>query len=120
MKKIGFITRNRVLAQSLASLIKDNLDLPFEPFVLQSYEQAAMDVGILKIDVAIIEMTTDVLPLCTGLRQTNPDCRIMLLVSQDNKEHCDFAMKAVNTKAVDDYVFLDTSLDYLLAKLLTL
>jgi len=120
MKKIGFITRNKVLAQSLSSLIKNNLDLPFEPYVLLNFEQATIDVGILKIDIAIIEMIEEALSLCEELRKTDPECRILLLVPQDNKELCDLAMKAVRVKSIDDYVFLDTSLDYLLAKLLTL
>ena len=127
MKRIGFISKNRVLAQSLATLIKNNLDLPFEPHVLQNIEQAVMDVGILKIDVAVIEMiaeasgkTGNILLLCTELRQTAPDCQILLLVPQENVLNCEMAIKAVNTGVVDDYVFLDTSLDYLFAKLLAL
>ena len=127
MKKIGIITKNKVLAQSLAFLIKNNPDLPFEPFVLLNLKQAAMDAEILKIDIAVVEMvagttkeTEMILSLCTDLRRTGPGCQILLLVPQDNKEGRDMAMKAINAKVVDDYVFFDTSLDYLLAKLLAL
>ena len=127
MKKIGFITKNRVLAQSLATLIKNNPDLPFEPYTFHNLEQAAIDAEIFQIDAAVIEMTTETSEetgatskLCTNLRKTSPDCQILLLVPQDSKSNRDEAMKAVNTKAVDDFVFLDTSLDYLLAKLLAL
>ena len=125
MKKIGFITKNKVFAQSLAALIKSNPDLPFEPFAFHNLRQAAMDVEILNIDVAVVEMiagttkeTRMILSLCEELRQAAPGCQILLLVPQDNKEGRDMAMTAVNSKTVDDYVFLDTSLDYLFAKLL--
>ena len=127
MKKIGFITKNRVLAQSLASLIKGNLDLPFEPFVIQNINQAVMDAEILEINVAVIEMPTGtpeetdkILELCKQLRITAPVCQILLLVPQGNKDGRDLAMSAVNSNIVNDYVFLDTSLDYLLAKLLAI
>ena len=127
MKKVGFITKNKVLAQSLALLIKGDLDLPFEPYVLLSHEQAVIDAEIFEIDVAVIEMIAEppaeaesILSLCIELRKTNPDCQILLLVPQDSIYGRDIAMKAVNNKTVDDYVFLDTSLDYLLAKLLAL
>jgi len=127
VKRIGFITKNRVLAQSLASLIKNNLDLPFEPYVFQSFEQAAIDAEVLDIDVAVVETVTEdqvesgaVLSLCGDLRKTSPNCQILLLVHQENKYSRDEAMKAIKAKSADDYVFLDTSLDYLLTKLLTL
>jgi len=125
VKKIGFITKNKVLAQSLALLIKSNLDLPFEPYVLLSIEQAAVDAEIFGIDVAVIEMIEEasvesgvILSLCKQLRTMDPGCQILLLVPQDSKNNREIAMKAVNTNIVDDYVFLDASLDYLLAKLL--
>ena len=127
MKKIGFITKNKVLAQSLASFIKNNPELPFEPLVLLNIKQAAMDAEILRIDVAVVEMTAGnkveaetILSLCEQLRKMDAKCQILLLVPQDNKEGRNMAMKAVNAKTVDDYVFLDTSLDYLFAKLLAL
>jgi len=127
VKRIGFITKNRVLAQSLASLIKNNLDLPFEPYVFQNFEQAAIDAEVFNIDVAVIETVADdhvesgaALLLCGNIRKTSPNCQILLLVHQENKYSRDEAMKAINAKSADDYVFLDTSLDYLLAKLLVL
>ena len=126
MKRIGFITKNKVLAQSLASLIKSNQDLPLEPYVMLNLEQAAVDADVFEIDVAVIEMveaaaeTGTIISLCSELRKKSPHCQILLLVPQDMKRSRDEAMNAVNTRTVDDYVFLDTSLDYLLAKLLAL
>ena len=127
MKRLGLITKNKVFAQSLSLVIKNNLDLPFEPYVLHSFKQASVDAEILGIDVAVIEMvaenpagTPDGLLLCNEMRRTNPDCRILLLISPDHKHNRDTAIRAANIKAVDDYVFLDTSLDYLFAKLLAL
>jgi len=127
MKKIGFITRNKLLAQSLAFLIKSNPDLPFEPFVLRNLSQAATDAEVLGINVAVIESfagssteAEKVLALCADLRQASPDCQILLLVPQDYKEGRDLAMRAVKSGFLDDYVFLDTSLDYLVAKLLAI
>jgi len=127
VKKIGFITKNKILAQSLASLIKSNRDLPLEPYVIKNLEQAAIDVEVFKIDIAVIEMGEEateeagtIISLCNELRKTSPGCLILLLVPQDIKRSRDEALKAVKTKTVDDYLFLDTSLDYLLAKLLAM
>ena len=127
MKRIGFITKNKVLAQSLATLIKNNPDLEFEPFIMLNFRQAALDAELLKIDVAVVEMIAGskkefgiTLSLCEELRQAVPECTVLLLIPQDDKEGRDMAMTATERKAIDDYMFLDSSLDYLLAKLLAL
>lgn len=131
MKRIGFITKNKVLAQSLVFLIKNTPDIPMEPYVFHSYKQAVIDAEVFEINIAVIEMiietndenheeTGTTLSLCNDLRKTTPNCQILLLVQQDNKDNQNTAMKAVNDKIVDDYIFTDTSLDYLLAKLLAL
>jgi hypothetical protein len=46
--------------------------------------------------------------------------RILLLVPQNDHAKRDAAMTAVKSKAADDYVFFDTTLDYFLTKLLAL
>ena len=127
MKKIGFVTTNRVLAQSLAASVKEYPDLEFELFLLLNLKQAIIDAEVMRIDVAIIDLVEDALKdceelalFCEMLRQSVPNCRIMLLVPQESKNDRSTAMNVVMKKAADDYVFYDVSLDYLLAKLLAL
>ena len=124
MKKIGFITKNKVFAQSLSTQIKNNPDLGFEPFLLHDPHQAILDAEVLNIDIAVVEMITGdqtdneaVLSLCEGLRQVVPDCRLLLFVSQDDNASRKAAIKAMKRKIIDDFVFYDESLQYLLAKL---
>ena len=124
MKKIGFITKNKVLAQSLASLIEDNPNLSFKPFLLLNIPQAALDAEVLGIDIAVIDVLANtsqeadaILTLCQKLRQTLPACRILLLVQQDIDRGRETAIAAVKNNIADDYVFCDQSLDYLIAKL---
>jgi len=125
MKRIGLITKNNILAQSLALVIKSNMDLPLEPYVFQSFDQAVVDAEVFGIDIAVIEMlvqtpeeTGAVMSICNDLRKKVQSCKILLLVPQDNTYSRDEVMNAFNDKTIDDYVFMDTSLDYLLAKLL--
>lgn len=127
MKRIGFITKNKVFAQSLAPQIRNNPDLGYEPFLLLNLGQAALDAEVLKIDFAVIDTIAEtakeiemVLDLCKELRKAAVGCRILLLVSQDSREGCDLAMKSLKDKIIDDFVFYDESLEYLLAKLSSL
>jgi len=124
MTKIGFITTNKVLAQSLLTAIGTRPELEFEPFFLQNPDQAALDVEVLGIDVAVVDVPDGdlrgraaVLSLCEKLRGASPGCRILLLLPQDAGAGKEMAVSAVKSLAADDFVFYDTSLEYLFAKL---
>ena len=127
VKKIGFITTNKVLAQSLVTIIKSYPELEVEPLMLLNRDQTPLDAETLKIDAAVIDMTAGyseelgmVWELFETLRKTLPECKILLLVSQDDMQGRETAIKAVKQKAADDFIFYDSSLDYLFVKLLTL
>lgn len=124
VKKLGFITTNKVLAQSLATTVRDAPGLGFAPFLLLNPRQAALDAEMLHIDVAVVDIVdgateeaAEVLPLCIKLREILPLCRVLLLVSQEDKTGKKMAIDAMRTKVADDFVFYDASLDYLFAKL---
>lgn len=124
MKNIGLITTNKVLAQSLAAAIKSNADLRFEPFLLLNPHQASLDVEVLKIDAAVVDViegaskeTEMTLSFCKELRNAVPHCRLLLLVSQGDKAGQKMAIDAIRNQVADDFVFYDTSLAYLFAKL---
>ena len=127
MKRIGFITKNKVLAQSLATQINNNPDLGFEPYLLHDLSQALLDAEVLKIDIAVVEMIAGtpedqevVLPLCESLKQVIPGCRILLFVARNDDASRKVTINAMKQKIVDDFVFYDESLEYLFAKLLSL
>ena len=124
MKRIGFNTTNRMFAQSFAAIVKNNPGLGFEPYLLLNPRQATLDAEVLKIDVAVVDVIDGapkeagmVLSFCEKVRQRIPVCRLLLLVSQEDKAGRELAIKAIKSKIADDYVFYDASLDYLFAKL---
>ncbi len=125
MKKVGFISSNKILVQSIAAVIKNNPDFAFETFALLNPSQAALDTAILELDIAVIDMAAgffrapDALwSFCKSIRQDVPACYTLLLVSQEDDEMCALAMKAKEAKFAGDFVFADSSLDYLLTKLI--
>ena len=124
MKKIGFITNNKIFAQSLVASIAKLPDMEFELYLLLNIHQAVLDAEVLSIDVAVVDMvaelsehTLEVEQICENLRHAVPGCRILLLVPQDDTHSRGAALRAVKNKIADDYVFNDLSLAYLLAKL---
>lgn len=124
MKKIALITRNKILAESLAISIEAMADLNFEFFLFLNFQQALLDAEIFEIDIALIDvMCNDIkekessLSLCKKLNQSLANCHILLLVSQEDMINRKMAAEAKEEGVIDDFVFYDASLKYLLAKL---
>lgn len=126
MKKIALITTNKILAESLNSAIKTIPNLKFELTLLLNSSQALLDAQILEIDVALIDMSfmnynlsgiEMELSFYEKLNKSLPNCHLLLLVSQGDKANRKIATEAKRKKIVDDYVFYDSSLKYLIAKL---
>lgn len=129
MKKVALITTNKILAQSFDSAIQCIENLDFELILLLNSRQALLDAEILEIDVALIDIgfvdaidngvaekgTT--LSFCERLHKRLPNCHILLLFSQDDSANRKMATEAKESKIIDDFVFYDASLKYLLAKL---
>jgi len=117
MKKIGFITTNRVLAQGFAAAAEHLPNWEFETHLLLDPGQAAVDAEVLLLDAAVIDAAdaapNEVTVLCQTLRQA-ADCRLLLLVPKAGRGA---AIRALENRTVDDFVFYDASLDYLFAKL---
>lgn len=132
MKKIALITTNKILAESLDSAIKSIANSKLELILLLNSHQALLDAEIHEIEVALIDMGTinvmDKAPVeghmslsfCQRLNNSLPNCQILLLVSGDDSANRKFATEAKKKKIIDDFVFYDASLKYLLAKLTAL
>lgn len=124
MKRIGFITTNKVLAQSLAAAVASRPELGLQPFLLLNPRQAALDAEVLGLDVAVVdimdgasEQTDAILSFCRELRQSISGCRLLLLASQADAAGRSMVVDAMKSGVADDFVFYDTSLEYLFAKL---
>ena len=123
MKKIALITRNKLLAQSFAAAIKMMSSSEFELFLLLDPHQALVDAEIFNIDVALVDVwNTGVqeetsMGFCQALHDSLPNCHLLLLVSQDDMVNRKMAIEAKKHKIIDDFMFYDVSLKYLLSKL---
>lgn len=129
MKRIALITTNKILAQSLAAAIETMPDLQFELFLLLNPKQALLDAKVFDIEIALIDIVlldmvnsntkekTTPLSFCEELNASLPNCHILLLVSQDDSTNRKMAAEAKQKSIIDDFMFYDASLKYLIAKL---
>lgn len=124
MKKIALISSNKILAQSLSVVAKSMPDLNFELLLLLNSQQALLDAEVFEIDVALIDvMDGDIkekekaISFCEKVKKSLPDCRILLLISQDDLASRENATNAKKKQIIEDFVFYDSSLKYLFSKL---
>ena len=120
MKKIGFITRNKVLVQSFCAAVEAKQEEIFQILPMLDYKQAALDAQVLSIDIAIVDGNQEIgtaLQLCGQLRTSVPRCKILFMVGQQSRADMEIAVAAKRSGRIHDFLFYDASLDYLIAKL---
>ena len=122
MKTVLFISSNKMLGQGLSAAIRSKPELDFLWAAQLNYPQAAVGVDIFHADVAILDIVdqTDMeqaVRLCRSLRRNEHGVRILLLVRPERAVVRKVAVEAKNAGLADDFVFYDSSLTYLLAKL---
>ena len=122
MKNVALITGNKVLSQGLEAALRARGDLEMQLLPPLGYRKAQVGVEAYGAQVAVIDAIersdeSEVLALCRSLRSTAAGCKILLLVSADTLQARDFAVRAKQQGLADDFVFYDSSLTYLFAKL---
>ena len=113
------------LAQGLIS--KANNISDFKLYYEPDYSNADMSIRTHFASGALLEISEDgphdisfCLDLCTWLRKVTPYCRLMLMCPEKQQETVHRAVEAKRKGEIDDFVFYDVSLDYLIASLLSL
>lgn len=122
MKSILFISANKILGQGLLEAILSKPELGFQWTAQLNYSQAIIGAEIFQTDVVILDVVdqTDMeyaLKISEALRQCNGVIKILLLVRPEQDIVRRNSVNAKNKGLIDDFVFYDSSLAYLLAKL---
>ena len=122
MKTVLFISSNKMLGQGLSSAIQAKPELEVRWAGQLPYPQAIVGVEIYQADVMILDIVDQAeleqaVGICRSLRREEPGVKILLLVRPEQAAVRKVAVEAKNTALADDFVFYDSSLTYLLAKL---
>ena len=124
MKTVLFISSNKVLGQGLSAAIQAKPELDFLWAAQLHYPQAIVGVDIFHADVVILDIVDQAdmeqtVEICRSIRQDeqDKDIKILLLVRPEQAVVRKVAVDTKNAGLADDFVFYDSSLTYLLAKL---
>lgn len=122
MKKILFISANKILGQGLLAAILSMPESGFQWTAQLNYSQALVGADIFQADMVVMDVVdqTDMenaVEICQSLRHCNRIIKILLLVRPDQAVIRKKSVDAQNMGLIDNFVFYDSSLTYLLAKL---
>ena len=122
MKTVLFVSSNKILGQGLSAAILSKPEFDFRWEAQLQYSQAIVGADVFHADVVLLDVADQVdmkraLEICQSLRQNSQTTKILLLVRPEQAAVRAQAVDAKNAGQVDNFVFYDSSLSYLLAKL---
>ncbi|MEE1393614.1 MAG: hypothetical protein U0K65_05585 [Negativibacillus sp.] len=125
MKTVLFVSSNKILGQGLSAAILSKPEFDFRWEAQLQYSQAIVGADVFHADVVLLDVADQVdmkraLEICQSLRQNSQTTKILLLVRPEQAAVRAQAVDAKNAGQVDNFVFYDSSLSYLLAKLAAL
>jgi len=115
--------RRKSVAQGLAQTLGDGLRVIVEP----SHRRAQARVRAGGADIALVEVAesgghgiAECLALCACLREGVPQCKLLLMCPEQDRDSVAQAIAAKWQGRIDDFVFYDATTDYLVSKLLSM
>ena len=122
MKTVLFISSNKMLGQGLSAAVQSKPELDFLWAAQLNYPQAVVGIDIFHADVVILDIADQAdmeqaVDICRSIRQNEQDIKILFLVRPEQAVVRKIAVDTKNAGLADDFVFYDSSLSYLLAKL---
>lgn len=122
MKTVLFISSNKMLGQGLSAAFQSKPELDFLWAAQLNYPQAVVGIDIFHAAVVILDIADQAdmeqaVEICQAIRRNEQDVKILLLVRPEQAIVRKVAVDTKNAGLADDFVFYDSSLTYLLAKL---
>ncbi len=125
MSVIMLIMQRKAIVQRLMERFRGNpaIRLIYEP----NYQQADRALCPYNANVILIEAaetgpydTAYCLVLCQQLRTHYPGCKLLLMCPEQNEQNIKRVVKAKWEKQIDDFVFYDVTIDYLVSKIISI
>lgn len=125
MPIVILIMKRKPIAQGLMNSLQysKDINLIYEPY----YHKANLIIQNHKAKAALIEVaetgTYDIgycLALCKELKKSTPECKLIIMCSEQDDKVIKLVIDAKGKKEIDDFVFYDVTIDYLASKLISI
>ena len=112
----------RVIADLLITSLEKNGNV--HAFGVYDYKNAVNTTASRKPNIALVEIperhgtpARDTLEICDGIKGARPECKIVLLCPERDKESVNVCVEAKKQGKIEDFLFYDSGVDYLVSKL---
>ena len=121
-KAVMLVLCRRIIAEALVRCIERSSNL--NAFVVRKFEDAA-DIAKVRLPaLALVEIperygspALDTLDVCEEIKAASPGCKIVLLCPEQDKESVDICIEEKRRNGIEDFLFYDSSMEYLASKL---
>jgi len=125
MRSIILVMKRKSMAQGL--MLKMQAEPEVKLILQTDYALACGEIVSSAASAAVIEAAEDgqynveyCLVLCGLIRERAPECGLMLLCPESGAAGIEQAVSAKRSGAIDDFIFYDAGMEYMVAKLLSL
>lgn len=125
MQTIVLVMRHKPIAQSLVGRLQDNPDAQI--IHASDYDNSEAIIFNSKANVVLIEAAESgdygiayCLELCERLRKDAPKCMLLLMCPEQDENSITRVVEAKRKKRIDDFVFYDVTIEYLISKLMSM
>ena len=121
-KIVMLVLCRKVLAKLFIEHIKNNTQM--EAIGVYKFNEAKNMALIHKPTLALVEIperhgeaAREAFAVCEDIKEVCPDCQIMLMCPEQDKKSVDACIEAKRNDKIEDYVFYDTTPEYLTSKI---
>jgi len=121
-KVVMLVLGRKVIADLLIKSIGKRANM--EVFGMYDYKNAGVTALSRKPYLALVEIPEkhgfpafDTLSVCGEIKEASEGCKIVLLCPEQDKESVDICIDAKKRNEIEDFLFYDSSVDYLASKL---
>ena len=112
----------RILAGLLVESIRKRTGM--EAYELVEFDRAKDMSMLYKPKLALVEVperngspTLDALTVCKEIKEASPGCKVILICPENDEDSVKASLNAIRGGEIDDFLFYDLSVDYLVAKI---
>jgi len=121
-KNVMLVLCRKVIAKLFIEYIENNTQM--EAFGVFRFNEAKNTAMIHNPALVLIEIperygdpAQDAFSVCDDIKEACPGCKIMLMCPEQDKKSVDACVEAKKKGKIEDYVFYDTSPEYMTSKL---
>lgn len=119
--KVMLMLCRKVVAELLTEVLQKRIGV--EAFGMFEFENAKTVAMLRKPAIALVEVpehrgtpALEALAACADIKAASPACKIVLICPENDEDSVKTTIAAIKEGKIDDFMFYDLSVDYLVAK----